>query len=60
MKPFRRSGGAVIAALMAVAASTFHQAALAAAADYPTRPIRWVIPFPPGGSNDLLGRFLGA
>ena len=60
MKPFRRSRGAVIAALMAVAASTFYQAVHAAAADYPIRPIRWVIPFPPGGSNDLLGRFLGA
>src|SRR5262245_2828775 len=27
--------------------------------DYPGRPIRWIIPFPPGGSNDMLGRFLG-
>src|SRR5687768_1386064 len=60
MKQFRGSRCAVIAALMAVSASTFYQAAYAAAANYPTRPIRWVIPFPPGGSNDLLGRFLGA
>jgi tripartite-type tricarboxylate transporter receptor subunit TctC len=29
------------------------------ASDYPVRPIRWIIPFPPGGSNDMLGRFLG-
>lgn len=28
------------------------------AADFPNKPIRWIIPFPPGGSNDVLGRFL--
>ena len=28
--------------------------------DFPNRPVRWIIPFPPGGSIDLLGRFLGA
>jgi tripartite-type tricarboxylate transporter receptor subunit TctC len=26
------------------------------AADYPSRPIHLVIPFPPGGSNDVVGR----
>lgn len=25
---------------------------------YPSRPIRLIIPFPPGGSNDILGRFV--
>ena len=28
--------------------------------DFPNKPIRWIIPFPPGGSNDMLSRFLGA
>jgi len=28
----------------------------AAAQDYPTKPIRMIIPFPPGGSNDVVGR----
>jgi tripartite-type tricarboxylate transporter receptor subunit TctC len=28
----------------------------AVAQDYPTKPIRMVIPFPPGGSNDVVGR----
>ena len=31
-------------------------AAPAAAEDYPSRPIRLIIPFPPGGSNDVVGR----
>lgn len=28
----------------------------AAAQDYPNKPIRLIIPFPPGGSNDVVGR----
>ena len=50
---------AFAATFFAVPASHFFYAAQAAAADYPNKPIRWVIPFPPGGSNDVLGRYLG-
>lgn len=39
------------AALMAISTA-------AAAQDYPSRAIRMIIPFPPGGSNDVVGRMV--
>jgi tripartite-type tricarboxylate transporter receptor subunit TctC len=32
--------------------------AAAAAQDYPAKPVRLIIPFPPGGSNDVVGRMI--
>src|SRR5712671_3270040 len=31
---------------------------LACAQAYPTRPITMIVPFPPGGANDMLGRII--
>jgi tripartite-type tricarboxylate transporter receptor subunit TctC len=39
------------ALLVAVMASAF-------ADDYPSRPVRLIVPFPPGGSNDVVGRLV--
>src|SRR3954468_24105322 len=33
---------------------------LAAAQPFPSRPVRLIIPFPPGGSNDVVGRVIAA
>src|SRR3982751_4108170 len=38
--------------LLAVAGHAMGQAA------YPSRPIRVIIPYPPGGSNDIMGRLV--
>jgi tripartite-type tricarboxylate transporter receptor subunit TctC len=32
---------------------------IAADSDYPNRPIRWVVGYPPGGTTDLLARLMG-
>ena len=50
--------GALVFALglLAVSSPAVHSAEKP---DFPTKPIRWIVPFPPGGSNDVLGRYLG-
>ena len=30
----------------------------AAAIDYPTRPVKWIVPYPPGGTTDVLARII--
>ncbi len=43
-----------IACLAGVAAPASVQAQ-----EYPTKPIRWIIPYPPGGTSDFLARLIG-
>ncbi|WP_027580882.1 tripartite tricarboxylate transporter substrate binding protein [Bradyrhizobium sp. Ai1a-2] len=33
--------------------------ASAAGVDYPTRPVRWIVGYPPGGATDILARLIG-
>ena len=33
---------------------------LASAQDFPNRPIRLIVPFPPGGPNDIIARVVGS
>lgn len=30
----------------------------ASAADYPVRPVKWIVPYPPGGTTDVLARIV--
>jgi tripartite-type tricarboxylate transporter receptor subunit TctC len=45
-------------AMGATALSALSDTALAL--DYPTRPVHWIIGFPPGGGADIVARILGA
>ena len=35
-------------------------ASAAPAADYPTHPVKWVVPYPPAGTTDVLARIMAS
>lgn len=48
----------IFARLIKAAVVLLALSAPAFADDYPSRPVRMIIPFPPGGSNDVVGRLV--
>lgn len=53
MEIFKLSRMAFLAAAVLLAAPSYAQQ------DYPARPIRLIVPYPPGGPSDLMGRMTG-
>lgn len=49
----------ILMAVLALAAGTTSIAVASAAAQYPARPLRFVVPFPPGAATDALARIIG-
>jgi tripartite-type tricarboxylate transporter receptor subunit TctC len=45
--------------LLALVALTCLPALAAQAQDYPTKPVKWVVAYPPGGTTDILARIMG-
>jgi tripartite-type tricarboxylate transporter receptor subunit TctC len=54
----RKRHGTLLMAAGLLLALTTAVAARDPARDYPNKPVRLIIPFPPGGSNDVVGRLI--
>ena len=50
---------ALICRIALLAVATLMTAGVALSQDYPSKPIRLIVPFPPGGPTDIVGRIAG-
>jgi tripartite-type tricarboxylate transporter receptor subunit TctC len=55
----RRTAICLIATGISIGISAIASIGSAAAQDYPTRPIKWVVGYPPGGATDIIARLIG-
>jgi tripartite-type tricarboxylate transporter receptor subunit TctC len=51
--------GLAMRALLAFVTLTLVAAGAAGAADYPDKPVRWIVPYTPAGTTDILARVMG-
>ncbi len=60
LRPPRASRRRVLAGAGALTAATLLPAAARAQAKWPEKPVKFIVPFPPGGTVDPLARLIGA
>ncbi len=59
LHPVRRIRRGTLAAVAGLLSALMAAPALAQTNAYPSRPIKWIVPFPPGGAMDNIARTLG-
>jgi tripartite-type tricarboxylate transporter receptor subunit TctC len=56
----QRFAGTLSRAVLALLGSAFLAVSAQAAEIYPSHPIKWIVPYPPAGTTDILARVVGA